>query len=85
MVVGIALSSTSYVVVLGAVAQVVPEHKRSTTFGIITAAGSFGMFAVVPGIQWLIAFQSSLIQCKMIRIDHFSLFIYFPIVVEIII
>jgi len=55
MVVGIALSSTSYVVVLGAVAQVVPEQKRSSTFGIITAAGSFGMFAAVPGIQWLIA------------------------------
>jgi predicted MFS family arabinose efflux permease len=54
MVVGIALSSTSYVVVLGAAAQVVPEKKRSSTFGLITAAGSFGMFAVVPVIQWLI-------------------------------
>lgn len=52
---GIALGSTSYVVVLGAAARVVPAEKRSAMFGIITAAGSFGMFAVVPGVQWLIA------------------------------
>ncbi len=52
--VGLALSATSYVVVLGAVAQVVPAERRGSAFGIITAAGSFGTFAVVPGIQWLI-------------------------------
>jgi len=55
LVVGIALGSTSYVVVLGAVAQVVSDQRRSSSFGLITAAGSFGMFAVVPGVQWLIA------------------------------
>jgi predicted MFS family arabinose efflux permease len=53
--VGIAIGCTSYVVVLGAVARAVSPDKRSSTFGIITAAGSFGMFAVVPGVQWLIA------------------------------
>ena len=52
---GIAIGATSYVVVLGAVAKAVPPDKRSSRFGIITAAGSFGMFAVVPGVQWLIA------------------------------
>ena len=52
---GTAIGCTSYVVVLGAVARAVPPDKRSSTFGIITATGSFGMFAVVPGIQWLIA------------------------------
>ena len=52
---GIAIGSTSYVVVLGAAAKAVPPDKRSSMFGIITAAGSFGMFAVVPGVQWLIA------------------------------
>ena len=55
LLVGFALSATSYVVVLGAVAQVVPPHTRSRAFGIITAAGSFGMFAVVPGAQWLLS------------------------------
>lgn len=52
---GIAIGCTSYVVVLGAAARAVRPDKRSSMFGIITAAGSFGMFAVVPGAQWLIA------------------------------
>ena len=55
VVAGSAIGCTSYVVVLGAVARVAPPDKRSSMFGIITAAGSFGMFAVVPGVQWLIA------------------------------
>lgn len=52
--VGLALSATSYVVVLGAVARVVPQERRGAAFGIVTAAGSFGTFAVIPGMQWLI-------------------------------
>ena len=52
---GTAIGCTSYVVVIGAVARAIPPDKRSSRFGIITATGSFGMFAVVPGIQWLIA------------------------------
>ena len=52
---GFALSATSYVVILGAVAQVVPPEKRATAFGIVTAAGSFGTFAVVPVVQWLLS------------------------------
>lgn len=52
---GIGLASISYVVILGAVGQVVPVEKRSTAFGLVTAAGSFGMFSVVPGAQWLLS------------------------------
>ena len=48
---GVSLSCVSYVVVLGAVAQVVPPERRSRTFGFITAAGSIGMFLVVPVAQ----------------------------------
>ena len=48
---GISLSCVSYVVVLGAVVQVVPPERRSRTFGFITAAGSVGMFIVVPVAQ----------------------------------
>ena len=55
LVIGLGLSSTTYVVVLGAVAQVVEPARRSTVFGMITAAGSFGTFALVPLVQWLIA------------------------------
>jgi len=52
---GTAIGCTSYVVVLGAAAKAVPPDRRISMFGIITATGSLGMFAVVPGIQWLIA------------------------------
>lgn len=52
-VVGLALSGASYVVVLGAVSRVVSPERRSTAFGLITAAGSFGMFAMVPVVESL--------------------------------
>ena len=51
---GVSLSCVSYVVVLGAVAQVVPPERRSRTFGFITAAGSIGMFIVVPAAQHIL-------------------------------
>ena len=46
--VGVALSATTYVVVLGAIAKVVNEKNRGTVFGIATAAASFGMFIFIP-------------------------------------
>ena len=55
LVIGLGLSSTTYVVLLGAVAQVVPPERRSPSFGVVTAAGSFGTFALVPIVQWLIS------------------------------
>lgn len=54
IVAGLALSGASYVVVLGAVAQVVSPERRGAAFGIITASGSLGMFLVVPGAQVLL-------------------------------
>jgi MFS family permease len=61
--VGFGLSATSYVVVLGAVARVVPAEHTAKAFGLTTAAGSFGMFAVIPGAQSLlnnVGWQSAL-------------------------
>jgi MFS family permease len=55
LLVGVAVGATAYVVVLGAVAQVVPPDQRSTAFGITTAAGSFGMFALPPAAQWFLS------------------------------
>ncbi len=46
LLMGLALSAVSYVVVLGAVARVVPAQRRSTAFGLITMAGSLGMFGM---------------------------------------
>ncbi|MBK8208596.1 MAG: MFS transporter [Rhodospirillales bacterium] len=54
VLVGLALAGTTYGTVLGAVGRVVPPEKRSVAFGVCTAAGSFGMFAVVPGAQALL-------------------------------
>ncbi len=54
LIIGLGLSSTTYVVLLGVVAQVVQPERRSTAFGVVTAAGSFGTFALVPAVQWLI-------------------------------
>lgn len=54
LVIGLALSATTYVVVLGAVAKLVPPEQHSRAFGIITAAGSSGMFVVPPIAQLLI-------------------------------
>jgi len=51
---GVSLSGITYVVVLGAVAQVVPAERRSTAFGIITAASSFGMFIMVLVTGWFL-------------------------------
>jgi len=52
--VGFGLSATSYVIVLGAVARVVPAEHTAKAFGLTTAAGSFGMFAMIPGAQSLL-------------------------------
>ncbi|MDX2321637.1 MAG: MFS transporter [Moritella sp.] len=53
--VGFGLSATSYVIILGAVARVVPAEHTAKAFGLTTAAGSFGMFAVIPGAQSLLS------------------------------
>lgn len=49
--VGLALSGTTFVVVLGAVGRRVPPERRSVAFGIVTAGGSLGQFLVVPAAQ----------------------------------
>lgn len=54
VLIGIGLSGTTYVTVLGAVGRAVPPERRSIAFGITTAAGSFGMFLFVPVSQGLI-------------------------------
>ncbi|MDL5029162.1 MFS transporter [Vibrio sp. TMPB1044] len=81
--VGLGLSATSYVIVLGAVAKVVPAEHAAKAFGLTTAAGSFGMFAVIPGAQymlnefdWQSAMQvSGVLCCLMIS---FALFMRAP-------
>ena len=54
VLIGVALSATTFVVVLGAVGRVVPAERRSLAFGIVTAGGSLGQFLVVPAAQMLL-------------------------------
>lgn len=54
VMVGMALSATTFVVVLSAVGRLVPEAQRSLAFGLVTAGGSLGQFAVVPLAQGLV-------------------------------
>lgn len=55
VLVGLGLSGTTFAVVLGAVGRRVPVQRRSAALGLVTALGSFGMFAFVPVGQVLLA------------------------------
>lgn len=48
VLIGLALSGTSFSVVLAAFARAVPAEKRSMALGVGTAAGSLGQFLLVP-------------------------------------
>ena len=55
VLVGLAMSCTSFAVVLGAISRTVPAQKRSMALGIASAGGSFGQFIMAPIGQGLIA------------------------------
>ena len=55
VLVGLAMAGCTFTVTLGAVGRVVPMHKRTMAFGIVTAGGSLGQFLVVPGAQMMLA------------------------------
>ena len=52
--VGFGMSGTGFVVVFGAVGRVVPPERRSAIFGLVTAAGSAGIFLMASLSQQLI-------------------------------
>ncbi len=52
VLIGFALSGTTFAVVLGAVGRVVAPEKRGLAFGLATSGGSFGQFIMAPvGLQ----------------------------------
>ncbi|MAC45893.1 MFS transporter [Oceanospirillum beijerinckii] len=78
VLIGFGLSATSYVIVLGTVAKVVPAQHAAKAFGLTTAAGSFGMFAMIPGAQtllsiydWQSAMQIFAVLCSFIILFAF--------------
>ncbi len=54
VLIGLGLGGAGFSVVLGAVGRAAPPAKRSMAFGIVTAGGSLGQFAVVPVEQALL-------------------------------
>lgn len=48
LILGLALSATSFPVLLSAVGRAAPPEKRSLAMGIASAAGSFGQFIMLP-------------------------------------
>ena len=54
VMVGLAMSGTTFTVVLSAVGRLVAPEKRSLAFGIVSAGGSIGMFSFVPLSQLFI-------------------------------
>src|SRR5687767_6269943 len=62
LMIGLALSGTTFGVVLGVVSKIAAPEKRSMALGIVSAGGSFGQFAMVPvgasligGLGWYAA------------------------------
>jgi predicted MFS family arabinose efflux permease len=54
LLIGLALSATTFAVVLGAVSRAVPESRRTMAMGVAVGIGSFGQFALLPGSLALI-------------------------------
>ena len=55
VLIGLALAATSFAVVLSAVGRLVAPERRGLAFGMVTAIGSFGQFAMVPTGQAFLA------------------------------
>ncbi len=53
--IGLALSGSTFAVLLAVISRVTPVEKRSTALGIAVAAGSFGQFAILPITQLMIS------------------------------
>lgn len=54
LILGLALSVTSFSVLLSAVGRAAPPEKRSLAMGIASAAGSFGQFIMLPSTLLLL-------------------------------
>ncbi len=55
LMVGLALSGTTFGVILGVIGRAYPPERRSFALGVATAGGSFGQFLMLPLTQWLIS------------------------------
>ncbi len=54
VLIGSAQAGTTFAVVFGVIGRNIPPEKRSWAMGVVSAAGSFGQFALVPTSSYLI-------------------------------
>ncbi|MFM6958997.1 MAG: MFS transporter [Acinetobacter sp.] len=54
LIIGLALSATSFTILLSAVGRAAPPEKRGMAMGIASAAGSFGQFIMLPSTLLLL-------------------------------
>ncbi|EXF56725.1 major Facilitator Superfamily protein [Acinetobacter sp. 1294596] len=69
LILGFALSATSFSVLLSAVGRAAPPEKRSMAMGIASAAGSFGQFIMLPATLLLlksIGWSAALMVCAVL-------------------
>ncbi|MEJ5033010.1 MFS transporter [Acinetobacter sp. MYb191] len=69
LILGLALSATSFSVLLSAVGRAAPPEKRSLAMGIASAAGSFGQFIMLPSTLLLLqnfGWSAALVVCALL-------------------
>ena len=55
LLVGAAQAGTTFAVVFGVIGRNIPADKRSWAMGVVSSAGSFGQFVMVPAASYLIS------------------------------
>ncbi len=63
LLIGLGLAGTTFGVVYGVIGRAYPPQQRSQALGIAGAAGSFGMFALLPFAQTLLSGMGWLPPC----------------------
>lgn len=73
LMIGIAQSCTTYIVVYGVIGRNCPEEKRVWAMGVAAAMGSFGQFLMIPVDQTLISYFGP--QGALLALSSLALFI----------
>ena len=66
LLVGVGLSCCGFSIVFGVVGRAFPPHKRTLALGVVSSAGSFGQFLMLPYAQVLInhvGWHNALLVC----------------------
>ena len=76
LLVGAAQAGTTFAVVFGVIGRNIPAEKRSWAMGVVSSAGSFGQFVMVPAASYLIGhlgWQQALVFLAALLITIFPL------------